>query len=99
MLPQSVGPLHDDMVLGQDGLGFATRGGSLIAFDVVGGKELWRWNSDTSGIEVFAALANGGCVVQTPVALVEVDSATESKEILKSKAMLDWHGQLYQKDN
>jgi hypothetical protein len=99
LLPRSLGPLHDEMVLGQDGLGFATRGSSLIAFDVVGGKELWRWNSDTTGIEVFGALANGGCMVQTPAALVEVDSATKAIEIFKGRAMADWHGQLYRKDN
>ena len=99
LLPRSLGPLHDEMVLGENGLGFATRGSSLIAFDVVGGKELWRWNSDTPGIEVFGALANGGCMVQTPAALVEVDSATKAIEIFKGRAMADWHGQLYRKNN
>jgi hypothetical protein len=38
-------------------------------------------------------------LVQTPGALVEVDSATESKEILKGKAMMDWQGQVYRKGN
>jgi hypothetical protein len=34
-------------------------------------------------------------MVQTSTALVEVDSATESKEIAKGKAMMDWRGQMY----
>ena len=29
----------------------------LIAFDIGTGKELWRWDSKTPEIEVFAALA------------------------------------------
>jgi len=94
-LPKYAGPLHDEMVLGEHELGFATRGGFLIAFNVKTGKEIWTWDSNTPGIEVFAALANGGCMVQTPTALVEVDSATESKEIAKGKAMMDWRGQMY----
>jgi outer membrane protein assembly factor BamB len=94
-LPKYAGPLHDEMVLGERELGFATRGGFLIAFNVKTGKEIWTWDSYTPGIEVFAALANGGCMVQTPTALVEVDSATESKEIAKGKAMMDWRGQMY----
>lgn len=98
-LPKYAGPLKDEMVLGQDGLGFATRGGFLIAFNVQDGKEIWRWDSNTPGIEVFAALANGGCMVQTPAALVEVDSATESKEIVKGKAIMNWQGQLFSKNN
>jgi len=94
-LPKYAGPLHDEMVLGEHELGFATRGAFLIAFNVKTGKEIWTWDSNTPGIEVFAALANGGCMVQTPTALVEVDSATESKEIAKGKAMMDWRGQMY----
>lgn len=94
-LPKYAGPLHDEMVLGEDERGFATRGGLLLAFNVRTGKELWTWDASVPGIEVFAALANGGCMVQTPTALVEVDSATESKEIAKGKAMVDWHGQMY----
>jgi outer membrane protein assembly factor BamB len=96
-LPKYAGPLHDEMVLGEGGRGFAARGRFLIAFDVRTGKEIWTWESDTPGIEVFAALANGGCTVQTPAALVEVDSATESKELVKGKAMIDWHGNMYVK--
>lgn len=97
-LPAYQGPLHDEMVLGEKN-GFATRGSLLIAFDIADGREMWRWDAHTPGIEVFAALANGGCMVQTPGALVEVDSATEAKEIFKGKAMIDWHGQLYRQSN
>jgi len=98
-LPKNDGPLHDEMVLGENDQGFATRGRLLLAFDVREGRELWRWDAKTTGIEVFAALANGGCTVQTPAALVEVDSATESKEIGKGKAMMDWRGNMYMKHN
>jgi outer membrane protein assembly factor BamB len=96
-LPRYVGPLRDEMVLGEDGVGFATRGSLLLAFDVRTGREMWRWDSNTPDIEVFAALANGGCLVQTPTALVEVDNANESKEVLQGKAMMGWNGQLYRK--
>lgn len=98
-LPKNDGPLHDEMVLGQDDQGFAARGGLLIVFNVRDGKELWRWDSHTSGIEVYAALANRSCLVQTPTALVEVQNATSSKEVLKGRAMLDWQGQLFRKNN
>jgi outer membrane protein assembly factor BamB len=98
-LPQYDGPLRDEMVLGQDERGFATRGGILIAFNVRDGREVWRWDSHTPDIAVFAALANGGCMLQTPTALVEVDNATDSKEIFKGKAMVNWQGQLFRKDN
>jgi outer membrane protein assembly factor BamB len=98
-LPKYAGPLHDGMVLGQDDVGFTARGGMLIAFDVRDGKELWNWASGTPEIEVFAALANGGCAVQTPTALVEVDNATQWKEIVKGKAMMDWQSQMFVQQN
>ncbi len=98
-LPGYTGPLHDDTVIGSDNLAFATRGGVLIAFDQTIGKELWLWDSNTPEIEVFAALANGDCLVQTPNALVEVKSSTESKELLKGKAMLNWQGQIFVKND
>jgi hypothetical protein len=59
--PSSEGLGNNDMVLGEDNVGFTTRGGILIAFSVRDGKELWRWDSRTPDIQVFAALANGGC--------------------------------------
>jgi hypothetical protein len=86
------------MVLGEKN-GFATRGSLLIAFSIADGREMWRWDAHTPGIEVFAALANGGCMVQTPTAFVEVDNATDAKEIFKGKAMVDWRGQLFRKTN
>jgi hypothetical protein len=76
------------MVLGENDLGFATRGSLLIAFNVRNGKEAWHWDSNTPGIEVFAALANGHCLVQTPTALVEVENGDKSKEIFQGKAMM-----------
>jgi len=96
-LPRSDGPLEDEMVLGENDRGFATRGAILVAFDVRNGKELWRWNASTSGIKVFAALANGGCLVQTPAALVEVDGPDESHEVLHGQAIVDWLGNIYRK--
>lgn len=99
LLPPYEGARHDDMVLGEGNRGFATRGGVLIAFSVTAGKETWRWDSHISDIQVFAALANGGCMVQTPTALVEVDGSTEAKEIFKGRAAVDWHGQLFRKEN
>ena len=98
-LPKYDGVLHDEMVLGEDEVGFTTRGSFLIAFTVRDGKELWRWNSNTPDIEVFAALANGHCLVQTPTALVEVSNANEAKEVLQGKAMMGWRGDVYVKHN
>lgn len=43
-----------------------------------------------SCLEVYMALANGGCLIQTPAALVEVDNATDAKEVFKGKAMMNW---------
>jgi outer membrane protein assembly factor BamB len=52
-LPKYAGPLHDAMVLGEEDVGFATRGGVLIAFHVKDGSEAWRWDSGDPEIEVF----------------------------------------------
>lgn len=95
LLPAYAGLLKDSMVLGENDRGFTTRGSLLIAFDVREGKELWRWDSGVRGIEVFAALADGGCLVQTPEALVNVHDATHAMEVVKGKAMMGWNGQLY----
>jgi outer membrane protein assembly factor BamB len=94
-MPRASGPLHDEMVLGEDDTAFATRGGILVAFDQRTGKERWRWDSHTPEIEVFAALANGHIAVQTATALVEVDADGTSKEMVKGKAMMDWLGHMY----
>ena len=93
------GPLHDEMVLGEHEVGFATRGGVLIAFNVRDGKEIWHWDSNASGIKVFAALANGHCLVQTPNALVEVEDGHRATEVFQGQAMTDWQGQIYRKHN
>jgi hypothetical protein len=101
-LPGYRGQRHDEMVLGEESRGFATRGGVLVAFSVPRGTEprgteIWRWDSGTQEIEVFAALANGGCTVQMPAALVEVDGSGQAKELAKGKAMMEWHGNTYVK--
>jgi outer membrane protein assembly factor BamB len=98
-LPKYSGSLKDDMVIGEDNVAFATRGSFLIAFSIVTGKELWRWESSEPEISVFAALANGACLVQTPTVLMEVASSTKVKAIFQGKAMMDWQGHMYRKHN
>jgi hypothetical protein len=96
-LPKYVGPLNDEMVIGSNNRGFVTRGGTLICFNVLTGEEIWRWNSQTPLISVFAALADGSCAIQTPTALVAVKDGVESAEIMKGKAMMNWQGQMFRK--
>ena len=96
-LPAYDGPLKDTIVLGENNRGFTTRGSLLIAFDAEKGKESWRWDSGVRGIEAFAALADGACLVQTPDALVYVLDADHVKEVMKGQAMMGWNGQLYRK--
>jgi hypothetical protein len=87
------------MVIGENNVAFATRGNLLVAFNLISGKQLWRWESSESDVSVFAALANGACLVQTPTGLVEVASSTRAKQVLKGKAMMGWQGQMYLKHN
>jgi outer membrane protein assembly factor BamB len=96
-LPGYTSPLKDDMVIGENNVAFATRGSLLIAFDLVSGKELWRWKSNEPEISVFVALANGGIMVQTPTVVVEVDSSAKAKTVFNGKAMMDWYGNMYRK--
>jgi outer membrane protein assembly factor BamB len=98
-LPNYSGPLRDEMVIGSDELGFATRGGVLIAFHVRDGKELWQWDSKTDDISVLAALADGSCLVQTPTDAVKVDSSRKARIFLHGKVLLGWNGQMYRKHN
>jgi hypothetical protein len=95
MLPKRERKLHDQMILGENNIGFATRGNLLIAFRVEDGTEARRWDSGTPGIEVFAALADGSCLVQTQKALIGVVNSSQAREVFEGKAMMDWHGQLY----
>jgi hypothetical protein len=96
-IPAYEGPLHDEMVLGEQGQGFATRGGVLIAFNVQEGKELWRWDSKGEELEVVAALADGSCLVQSPTAVFKVDNAATFHEVMKGQIMIDWQGKMYRK--
>jgi hypothetical protein len=96
-LPAYEGPLKDGMVLGENDRGFTTRGSLLIAFDVREGKESWRWDSRVAGIQVFAALGDGGCLVQTPDRLMNVHDAAHAMEVMRGQAMMGWNGQLYAK--
>jgi hypothetical protein len=96
-LPKYSGPLKDDMISGDDNVAFATRGRFLIAFSLISGKELWRWESTEPEISVFVSIANGGCMVQTPTVVVAVNSSTKAKTVFNGKAMMDWYGHLYRK--
>ena len=98
-VPLSTGKENDEMVIASNELGYATRGGILIAFTVTTGKDLWHWDSKTREITVFAALANGGCMVQAPTALVEVDTPNNWKEVAKGKFSVDWMGHLLRYDD
>lgn len=80
-LPKYDGPLHDEMVLGEKDLGFATRGGMLIAFDVKDGNEVWRWDSGNSEITINMATAGGGCAVDTPEGLVLVEDGVKKRVV------------------
>jgi hypothetical protein len=94
-LPRYSGNRHDETVIGENDVAFTTRGTLLIAFNVRTGQDLWHWESNTPDIEVYAALANGHVLVQTPTALVEVESATEAKEFVRGKARMDWQGRIF----
>ena len=80
-LPRYVGQLHDEMVLGEQDLGFATRGGTLVAFNVQDGSEAWRWNSGIAEVKINMATAGGGCVVDTPEGLVLVEEGIKKQVI------------------
>jgi hypothetical protein len=95
LLPSREGELKDGMVLGENNIAYTTRGTVFIAFHVTDGSEAWRWDSGIQGIEVFAALADGSCLVQTPKALVDVISPTNVREVFEGKARVDWQGKLY----
>lgn len=93
-LPSFSGALRDEMVIGEKNVGFATRGSLLVAVDLQKGTDLWSWDSHEPGISVFAALADGGCLVQTPTALVEVKDGAEVRELMKGKGMITWTGRI-----
>ncbi|MCU1270914.1 MAG: hypothetical protein JWN74_2208 [Acidobacteriaceae bacterium] len=96
-LPSYSGPLHDDMVIGENDIAFATRGGNLIAFSLHTGKEVWEWDSKTPEISVFAALANGACVVKTPSGMAEVNHGVKIKDMaMDGVPVLGWQGDFYQ---
>jgi outer membrane protein assembly factor BamB len=97
LLPPYMGPRHDEMVLGGNELGFATRGSTLIAFNVTTGDDLWHWESEERNIQVFAALANHHVMVQTPTALVEVEDSSHAREYAKGHFIMDWHGGVQRK--
>ena len=85
LLPSYEGDSHDEMVLGENNMGFTTRESKLVALDVNSGAELWRWDSGVPGIEVFEALADGGCLVQTPKALINVHNANQAQQMFEGQ--------------
>lgn len=80
-LPRYVGQLHDEMVLGKQDLGFATRGGTLVAFNVQNGSEAWRWNSGFPEVKINMATAGGRCIVDTPEGLVLVEQGIKTQVV------------------
>ena len=78
-LPRYDGELDDEMVLGEQDLGFASRGGTLVAFNVKDGTEVWRWNSGIPLIKIIMATGGGGCAVDTPRGLVLVEEGVRKK--------------------
>jgi hypothetical protein len=80
-LPKYAGKLHDEMVLGEQELGFATRGGMLIAFNVRDGNEVWRWNSGIPEVKINMATAGGGCAVDTPEGLALIEEGVKKQVI------------------
>jgi outer membrane protein assembly factor BamB len=87
-LPRYSGVLHDAMVLGENDLGFATRGGMLVAFNVKDGSEVWRWDSGAPEIEIEMATAGGGCAVQTPEGLVLVEDGVKKRVVAPRGAQM-----------
>lgn len=83
-LPKYSGLLHDEMVLGEKDLGFATRGGILVAFNVKDGSEVWQWDSGASEIEINMATAGGGCLVDTPDGLTLVEDGMKKQVVAPS---------------
>lgn len=83
-LPKYSGTLHDEMVLGEKDLGFATRGGILVAFNVKDGSEAWQWDSGNSEIEINMATAGGGCLVDTPDGLTLVEDGVKKGVVAPS---------------
>jgi outer membrane protein assembly factor BamB len=87
-LPKYAGTLHDEMVLGEKNLGFATRGGTLIAFNVEDGSEVWHWDSGVPEIKINMATAGGGCAVDTPEGLVLVEEGIKKGVVAPSGSQM-----------
>jgi hypothetical protein len=69
------------MVLGERELGFATRGGMLIAFNLCDGNEVWHWNSGIPELKINMATAGGGCAVETPEGLALIEEGVKKQVI------------------
>ena len=80
-LPKYSGPLHDEMVLGENSAGFVTRGSVLVAFDVEDGREMWHWDSGGTEVKIHMATAGGGCVVDTPEGLLLIENGMKMRRV------------------
>jgi hypothetical protein len=99
LLPRYVGELDDEMVLGEQDLGFASRGGTLVAFNVKDGTEVWRWNSGIPEVKIIMATAGGGCAVDTPQGLVLVEEGIKKKVLAPRGSELYGPGLFIQDDD
>ena len=97
-LPRYAGELDDDMVLGEQDLGFASRGSTLVAFNVKDGTEVWRWNSGIPEVKIIMATAGGGCAVDTPQGLVLVEEGIKKKVLAPKGSDLYGPGLFIQDD-
>jgi hypothetical protein len=80
-LPKYSGPLHDEMVLGENDAGFVTRGSILVAFDLKDGREKWQWDSGGAEIKIHMATSGGGCVVDTPEGLLLIENGMKMRRV------------------
>jgi hypothetical protein len=62
-VPSYAGVLRDSM-RSEDGTAFLTRGSLVVCFDAITGADLWHYDTSVPGIQVTAALSDGGVMVQ-----------------------------------
>ncbi|MBZ5626970.1 MAG: PQQ-binding-like beta-propeller repeat protein [Acidobacteriia bacterium] len=58
-------PEDRSLVLGENGVAFATNGMRVVSFDVASGAVRWTWETDAS-LEMIAATAGNGLVLKIP---------------------------------
>jgi outer membrane protein assembly factor BamB len=55
---------HSVTLLGEDRIGFTSRGKTVIAFDQDTGQEKWRWQGKSGSVLLYAALKDAAVLVQ-----------------------------------